>query len=72
VVAKRRTLYLYERTRIHLDRVADLGDFVELETVVTDQPEAAAHAELAHVATALALRPEDAVSAAYVDLLAHA
>ena len=36
VVEKRRVLYRYGRTRIHLDSVADLGAFVELETVLAD------------------------------------
>lgn len=33
VVVKRRELYIYKNTRIHLDTVAGLGEFVELETV---------------------------------------
>jgi len=33
VVRKRRDLWLIDRTRIHLDRVIGLGEFVELETV---------------------------------------
>jgi predicted adenylyl cyclase CyaB len=36
LVAKKRNLYLYKNTRIHLDTVNNLGDFVELETVVFD------------------------------------
>lgn len=69
VVEKRRCLYLHGRTRIHLDRVRGLGDFVELETVVGDQPETEARAELERIASALALRAEDVVAGAYVDLL---
>lgn len=68
-VEKRRVLYLYEHTRIHLDRVRGLGDFVELETVVTDQPESEARAELVRVAAALALGADDLVAEAYVDLV---
>lgn len=34
VVKKRRELYLYNNTRIHLDKVANLGYFLELETRV--------------------------------------
>ena len=70
VVEKRRRLYLLDRTRIHLDQVRELGDFVELETVLGDPPEADAQAELARIAAGLEIRPETLVAVAYVDLLA--
>ncbi|MFH0814578.1 MAG: class IV adenylate cyclase [Candidatus Falkowbacteria bacterium] len=34
VVKKKRELWIYKNTRIHLDRVNKLGNFLELETVV--------------------------------------
>lgn len=39
IVEKKRELYLYKNTRIHLDTVDDLGHFIELETIVTDTEE---------------------------------
>ncbi len=36
VIEKRRQLYIYGHTRIHLDEVRGLGSFVELETVIDE------------------------------------
>ena len=69
VIEKTRHLFLYRATRIHLDEVQGLGTFVELETVVTGQSDADAHAELAHVAAALRLSRDDLVPIPYVELL---
>jgi predicted adenylyl cyclase CyaB len=68
VVEKRRRLYLYGHTRIHLDEVRGVGDFVELETVLAGQDEGDARAELETVVAALGLAPDDLVAGAYVDL----
>lgn len=35
VVEKKRQLYIFDNTRIHLDTVKNLGKFIELETIVT-------------------------------------
>ena len=69
-VRKRRQLYLFGHTRIHLDEVEGLDTFVELEAVMEGQEEEEARAELDAVVTALELRREDGVAVAYVDLLA--
>ncbi|MEI6811038.1 MAG: class IV adenylate cyclase [Candidatus Nomurabacteria bacterium] len=36
VVIKKRNLFIYKNTRIHLDEVSNLGDFLELETVINN------------------------------------
>jgi predicted adenylyl cyclase CyaB len=69
-VRKRRRLYLYRHTRIHLDEVEGLGTFVELETVIRDQPQHDAQAELEDVRLALGLDACEVVPVAYLDLLA--
>jgi adenylate cyclase class IV len=69
VVEKERALYLHGATRIHVDRVDGLGDFVELETVVRDQPLEAAQRECAALMEALALVQEELVGVPYRDLL---
>lgn len=69
VVDKRRHLYLHEHTRIHLDEVAGLGGFVELETVLGGRGDAEGHRELARVAAALGLADRDRVAEPYVELL---
>jgi len=68
-VRKQRHLFLWRHTRIHLDEVRGLGSFVELETVIREQPETDAQRELAAVVEALGLRPEDRIAPAYIDLI---
>src|SRR5262249_10395833 len=69
VVAKRRALFLWRHTRIHLDDVEGLGAFLELETVITDQSEADARAEIAEASAALSIGDEDRLACSYVDLV---
>ena len=70
VVDKQRELYLWRHTRIHLDEVAGLGSFLELETVVTDQTHDEAERECREVQAALEIREEGLVAGSYSDLLA--
>ncbi|HLU46707.1 MAG TPA: class IV adenylate cyclase [Planctomycetota bacterium] len=69
VIEKERTLWIYEHTRIHLDRVRDLGDYLELETIVADIDHDEAIAENRRVIYALALDPSTFVPLPYRDLL---
>jgi predicted adenylyl cyclase CyaB len=39
IVEKKRLLYLYKNTRVHLDTVKDLGKFMEFETLVLEGKE---------------------------------
>lgn len=70
-VRKHRTLYLIGRTRVHLDRVEGLGDFLELEVVLEDTEATTAGVQEAQALIArLGVQPSQLVEKAYVDLLA--
>jgi adenylate cyclase class IV len=69
-VVKQRTLYKVGRTRVHLDRVRDLGEFLELEVVLRDDEPLAAGVQEAHELMArLGVDRSQLVEGAYVDLL---
>jgi len=69
-VIKRRVVYRAGRTRIHLDRVRDLGDFLELEVELAPGESAAAGVREARRLMGLLDVGDDALEAgAYVDLL---
>jgi|SRR5665213_2848817 len=71
-VRKRRLLFLVGRTRIHLDVVEGLGEFLELE-VVLREGEAAAEgiAEAGRIMAQLGVTPQQLIQGAYVDHLRH-
>jgi adenylate cyclase class IV len=70
-VAKQRWLLRVGATRIHLDRVAGLGDFMELEVVLRDDQSAADGAAIAEALMRdLGLARAERIAGAYVDLLA--
>ncbi len=72
-VQKHRTLYLAGRTRIHLDRVSGLGDFLELEVVLgEDEPLEAGVAEANELLRRLRVQPSQLIEGGYLDLLAQA
>jgi predicted adenylyl cyclase CyaB len=69
-VEKRRTLFLAGRTRVHLDQVKHLGEFVELEVVLNDVESAEAGiAEAQVLMERLEIDPSRLIEGAYVDLL---
>ena len=70
VVRKRRTLYLIGQTRIHLDDVEGLGQYVELEVVLSDEQDADYGATVARdLMRRLEIADADLVNRAYIDLL---
>ncbi|MDE1181324.1 class IV adenylate cyclase [Paraburkholderia sp.] len=70
IVMKERQVFLVGRTRIHLDRVDGLGDFIELEVVLgQDDDEAGGEAEAHAMFAKLGVPESDLVARAYVDLL---
>jgi len=69
-VQKKRTLLQIEQTRIHIDEVEKLGNFIELEVVLApeqtvDQGQLIATQLMQH----LQIRDEDLIDCAYIDLL---
>ncbi|KOF53937.1 MULTISPECIES: class IV adenylate cyclase [unclassified Achromobacter] len=72
-VRKTRLLFLAGRTRIHLDRVEGLGEFLELEVVLRDgESTQAGMAEARTLMASLGVAPGHLVAGAYLDLLSAA
>jgi predicted adenylyl cyclase CyaB len=70
VVKKTRYLYLVGQTRVHLDDVAGLGYFMELEVVLRDdQSDNDGQAIANDLMKKLGVEPTDLVEGAYMDLL---
>ena len=70
VVEKERRLYLLGPTRIHLDRVRGLGEFLELEVVLApDQPVSEGVVIADRLASILGIDESDRIACAYIDLL---
>lgn len=70
VVTKTRWLLLRESVRIHLDRVEELGDFLELEAVLAaDAAQAAGAMQVAELLQSFQPALGDAVEQSYSELL---
>ena len=69
-VRKERLVYRVGQTRIHLDQVENLGDFVELEVVLRpDQTEEEGVSIAENLMSRLEIPREQLVRKAYIDLL---
>ncbi len=70
VVRKKRSLYLIGQTRLHLDEVDDLGQFMELEVVLKPgQSEGEGMRIAQDLMAQLGVREDDLLEGAYMDLL---
>ena len=70
VVKKTRYLYLVGQTRVHLDDVKGLGQFMELEVVMREgQGDAEGQAIAEDLMTSLGVERSDLIDGAYMDLL---
>lgn len=71
-VRKNRTLYLVGKTRVHLDKVEALGDFLELEVVLSEGEPLQSGIDVAHHLMAqFGIEPAQLIEGAYVELLAE-
>ena len=69
-VVKHRSVFMVGRTRVHLDRVQGLGDYMELEVVLADDESADDGVREAHALMArLEIASDSLVTGAYHDLL---
>jgi len=69
-VRKERSLFMYRNVRIHLDRVKQLGDFLEFESIINDEtPAEQAAQNLQNIQEILAHFEMVPLSGSYADLL---
>jgi predicted adenylyl cyclase CyaB len=73
VVEKVRTLMMRDNVRLHLDQVARLGDFGEIEAVIADadDPEQS-RAAVNEILNALGVTPSALIDVSYFEMLAKA
>ena len=69
IVKKKRNLWIYKHTRIHLDEVNKLGKFLELETVIKDIDTKQARLEQNELKQKLNLSKNNNLKYSYSDLI---
>ncbi|MPC10258.1 Adenylate cyclase CyaB [Portunus trituberculatus] len=69
-VKKTRTLYMVGQTRIHVDKVENLGDFMELEVMLNDDQSLEEGETIAKdLQEKLGVKEEDLLTGAYMDMI---
>lgn len=72
VVDKVREIFLWYNVRIHLDRVRDLGTFLEFEAVLgTSVDEESGHAQVSELRSLFGIQLGDLVAVSYGDMIAE-
>ncbi len=71
VVEKSREIYFIENVKFHLDRLAGLGEFVEIEAIDADGSvgETRLRAQCDHYMEAFGIQPADLLSGSYSDMV---
>ncbi|EDW62761.2 uncharacterized protein [Drosophila virilis] len=73
VLAKRRQLFIYEQTRIHMDEVQDLGHFMEFEVCLRpEQTPEQGQAIAEQLSQTFGIAPADLMMGSYFDALTKA
>ncbi|OXU23700.1 hypothetical protein TSAR_016040 [Trichomalopsis sarcophagae] len=71
-IEKTRNLYMVGQTRIHIDRVLGLGNFLELEVVLNDSDDPRIGEEIAkNLMKDLGISENSLLSGAYMDMVLH-
>jgi len=71
IVEKNRDLWIWKNTRIHLDIVSRLGNFLEIETIVDNRVFKSAKKEFNDIFKLLDLKKYKKISNSYSDLLSE-
>ena len=70
IVEKLRKVYLFENVRIHLDNVKNLGNFIELEAVISkNDDEKKSRKNIDFLMEKLCIKKEDLMKDSYSDML---
>lgn len=69
IVRKKRTLYLINSTRVHLDEIEGMGDFVEIEVpIASSKDENRAKRTVQTIMRHLAINDDELLATAYVEM----